>query len=60
MDSKRERAAELREKINALIKEAESLGEEGRIEEAQRTLDKCEVFKSEYKGLEIVSLTLMT
>ncbi|CAF0811110.1 unnamed protein product [Brachionus calyciflorus] len=49
LDIKREKVAELKEKINALIKEAESLGEEGRIDEAQEALERCEVVKAECK-----------
>lgn len=49
---KQERVAFLKEKINELIKEAETLGEEGRIEEAQSTLESCEKYKTECKYLE--------
>ena len=37
------------------MKEAESLGEEGKIEEAQQTLEACEKYKTECKYLENVS-----
>lgn len=48
-----EKIADLKEKINAIIKEAEHLGEEGKIEEAQATLESCEKLKTECKYLEI-------
>jgi hypothetical protein len=41
-----------------LIREAESLGEEAKIEEAQEKLEECEKYKAECKVLEIVSLNL--
>lgn len=52
---KQERVAELKDQINTMIKEAEHLGEEGKIEEAQATLEECEKLKSECKYLENVS-----
>ena len=52
---KQEKVAALKEQINALIKEAEGLGEEGKIEEAQATLESCEKLKTECKYLEQVS-----
>ena len=45
----------LKEQINSMIKQAERLGEEGKIEEAQETLEASEKLKSECKHLEIVS-----
>ncbi len=48
-----EKINDLKEKINAIIREAELLGEEGKIEEAQATLDSCEKLKTECKYLEI-------
>lgn len=43
----------LKEQINAIIKEAESLGEIGEIDQAQAKLESCEKLKSECKYLEI-------
>ena len=51
---KQERVEYLKEQINSMIKEAEHLGEEGRIEEAQSTLEESEKLKSECRHLEIV------
>jgi hypothetical protein len=51
---KQERIATLKTEINDLIKEAESLGEEGRIDEAQSVLANCEKLKTECKYLENV------
>ena len=51
---KQERVASLKEQINSLIKEAEQLGEEGKIDEAQSTLAQCDSLKSECKHLENV------
>jgi len=42
----------LKEQINTIIKEAESLGELGEIDQAQEKLESCEKFKSECKYLE--------
>lgn len=50
---KRARVEELKEKINTLIKQAESLGEAGNVDEAQKTLESCEKFKTECKMLEM-------
>lgn len=50
---KRTRLNELREKVNAIIKQAETLGEMGEIEESQKTLESCEKFKAEIKILEM-------
>ena len=44
----------LKEQINAIIKEAEGLGERGEIEEAQAKLESCEKHKAECKYLEMV------
>jgi hypothetical protein len=52
---KQEKVEALKEKINAIIKEAEQLGERGEIEEAQATLEQSEKIKFEVKYLETVS-----
>ena len=57
---KQERVEFLKTQINSMIKEAEHLGEEGRIEEAQNTLEESEKLKSECKHLEIVRRRLRT
>jgi hypothetical protein len=51
---KQERVAVLKEQINNIIKEAERMGEEGEIDEAQEKLQECEALKSECKHLENV------
>ena len=51
---KQEKLASVKEQINDMIKEAEHLGEEGKIEEAQNTLKECETLKAECKYLEQV------
>ncbi len=53
---KQERIASLKEDINNLIKEAESMGEEGRIDEAQSVLTECEKLKTECKYMENVGI----
>ena len=55
---KQERVAALKEQINEMIKTAEHYGEEGQIEEAQKTLEGCEKLKSECKYLETVRTNL--
>ncbi len=50
-----EKIASLKEQVNAIIKEAEILGEAGEIDQAQAKLESCEKLKSECKYLEIVS-----
>jgi hypothetical protein len=50
---KRTRLNDLREKVNAIIKQAETLGEMGEIEESQKTLESCEKYKAEIKILEM-------
>lgn len=52
---KQERLAVLREQVNALIKEAEHLGEEGNIDEAQMKLEESEKIKSECRYIENVN-----
>jgi hypothetical protein len=54
LQMKQERVEQLREQINTMIKQAEAMGEEGRIEEAQSTLAECETVKTECKYLENV------
>lgn len=49
---KQERVSALKDQINDMIKTAEHFGEEGRIEEAQQTLEGCEKLKAECKYLE--------
>ena len=56
---KQERVAELKETINKNIKEAEHMGEEGRIEEAQTIVAEIEKLKAECKYLENVSWLLL-
>jgi hypothetical protein len=48
--------AELKDQINAKIKDAERLGEEGQIEEAQEIVAEIEKLKAECKYLENVSV----
>lgn len=48
-----EKILSLKEQINAIIKEAESLGELGEIDQAQTKLESCEKLKSECKYLEL-------
>lgn len=51
---KQERLAALREQVNTLIKEAERLGEEGNIDEAQMKLEESERVKGECRYVENV------
>ena len=55
---KQERLAALKEQVNTLIKEAEHLGEEGNIDEAQLKLEESEKLKSECKYLENVRIRI--
>jgi len=48
-----EKIATLKTQINGILKEAESLGELGEIDQAQAKLESCEKLKSECKYLEI-------
>lgn len=57
---KRERLAVVKEEINKLIKQAEELGEQGCIEEAQNVIQECDKFKSECKHLESVCYYYLT
>ena len=53
---KQEKVDALKEKINGMIKEAERLGEQGNIEEAQVLLESCDTYKNECRYLEQVNL----
>ena len=52
---KQERIAVLKEQTNGLLKEAEGLGEEGNIDEAQQKLEESEKIRAECRHLENVS-----
>lgn len=51
---KRERLAAMKDQVNNLIKEAEHLGEQGNIDEAQMKLEESEKLKGECRHLENV------
>ena len=51
---RQEKLESLKEELNEIIKKAERMGEEGKIDEAQATLESADQLRAECKKIEAV------
>lgn len=57
---RQEKLDTLREELNKIIKKAERMGEEGKIDEAQDTLESADKLRTECKQIEAVKQNLIS